>query len=182
MRGSGLFVLVPSGQVTLGAVVQSLPEASDRARRPESTLRPTPGDVSLSGCPSARSHVCLLASLTHPGWTLGPARLSSLRVQLPNRKSERATRRSRRMRTSRSEPPRRSRPEPAERARFRGRASPASVRSRRRRGPGGRTPGEPAAPGAGARVRKGRSTSREPGGPLEEGATCMRKSRGPPWE
>lgn len=47
MRGSGLFVLAPSGQVTIGVVVQSPPEASYRAKVPKSTFQPTPGSVSL---------------------------------------------------------------------------------------------------------------------------------------
>lgn len=92
VRGSGLFVFPPSDQVTLAAVVQSPPETSDQAEAPESTLRPTSESVSLSlsGCPSTYSHLCPRASLIYPGSATAP--LSSLLVQLPNRKSERVTR------------------------------------------------------------------------------------------
>lgn len=90
VRGSGLFVFAPSGQGTLGAIVQSLQRPPTGLKRPESTLRLTPGSVSLSGCPSTRSHLCPGASLTNSG--SGPSSGStSLPVRLPNRKSERAT-------------------------------------------------------------------------------------------
>lgn len=93
--GFGLFVFAPSGQVTLGAVVQCPPETSDPAKWPESTLRPTAGSVSFSGCSSTHSHFCPRASVIHPGRP--QAGLSSL-VQLSNRKSERVTRTPGRMR------------------------------------------------------------------------------------
>ena len=93
--GFGLFVFAPSGQVTLGAVVQCPPETSDPSKWPESTLRSTAGSVSLSGCPSIHSHLCPPASVIHP--SRPQARLSSP-VRLSNRKSERVTRTPGRMR------------------------------------------------------------------------------------
>lgn len=50
VRGSGLFVFAPSGQVTLGAIVQSLQRPPTELGSPESTLRLTLGSVFLLGC------------------------------------------------------------------------------------------------------------------------------------
>lgn len=105
VRGSGLFVFAPSGQVTIGAAVQQPPPPSEtfyRAKVPESTLQPTPGSVSLPGCPSVHSPLCPRASPSRP--RSAPARLDSLLVQLPNRKSVRVTRPPRAH--ARSQPPR----------------------------------------------------------------------------
>lgn len=93
--GFGLFVFAPSGQVTLGAVVQCPPETSDPAKRAEGTLWPTAGSVSFSSCPLNHLHFCPRASVTHPGRP--QAGLSSL-VQFSNRKSDWVTRTPGRMR------------------------------------------------------------------------------------
>lgn len=75
------------------AVVRSLQRPLTRLRRPEGALQPTPGSVSLSSCPSAPSHPCLRANLTHLGSNPDPGPGSpASQVQLPNRKSERAAR------------------------------------------------------------------------------------------
>ena len=66
MRGSGLFVFVPSGQVTRSRH-ESLRRPPTGLRRPESTLWPTPESFSHSGYRSTRSHLCPPASLTQSG-------------------------------------------------------------------------------------------------------------------
>lgn len=86
MRGSGLFVFAPSGQVTLRAVVQSPPEAPNPTKALRAPSGPPPG-VSPSRAVPQPTRIYARGPAS-PTRGRPQARHSSLLVQLQNRKSE----------------------------------------------------------------------------------------------